>query len=105
MDPYLPSSCYRFRQTVVGGHFYRVFANARRHASEDTAISVADARKGIRRAYDEFESSVLDVALAPLPHHGNRVPHRYGELRGKRIDQADCRQAEPARHEPNVYTA
>ncbi len=55
---------YAYLIQLVG---YRVFANARRHASEDVAISVADARRGIKRAYDEFESSVLDVALAPLP--------------------------------------
>lgn len=55
---------YAYLIQLVG---YRVFANARRHASEGTAVSVADARKGIGQAYDEFEGSVLDVALAPLP--------------------------------------
>lgn len=55
---------YAYLIQLVG---YRVFANARRHAIEDATVSVADAKKGIKQAYDEFENSVLNVALAPLP--------------------------------------
>ncbi len=55
---------YAYLIQLVG---YGVFAQAKRHAAISKTVSVADAERGIERAYIDFSDAVLLPALDELP--------------------------------------